>query len=128
MIQLDRTVRTASFEFRAYFFLQAVIADQPYDIDAKLKQHVAEANGGDAAVSRVLISSRPLRPAEMPLPGMRGIEVVSRYLGFGSDGPQIVYSRNMYVGNKWLSVEVRHYENDKSWPRDRFFNSVTWKP
>jgi hypothetical protein len=127
VIQLNSTMRDG-FDFKAFYFLQAVIADNPYDVDKELKQRVAEVSGGDAAASRSLVSQRALKPAEMPLPGMRGVEVVSRIYTFGGDGAQIEYSRNMYVGNKWLSVSVRHFETDNSWQRDRFFKSVTWKP
>lgn len=129
VIQLTHTGRNASGDFRAYYFVQAVIADQPYNVDAKIAQHIAEAKGGgDAAVSKEFVSQRPLRPSEMPVAGMRGTELVYRYIGFGSDGSQIETSRNMYLGNKWLSLSVRHFEKDRSWPHDRFFNSVTWKP
>lgn len=129
VIQLNHTGRDASGDFRAFYFLQAVIADKPYNVDAKIAAHIAEAKGGgDAAVDKEFVSQRALRPSEMPLPGMRGTELVYRYSGFGADGPQIEVSRNMYVGNKWLSVSVRHFESDRSWPHDRFFNSVTWRP
>ncbi len=129
VIQLTATMRNGAGDFRAYYFLQAVIADKPYNVDAKIAGDIAEAKGGgDAAVSKEFVSQRVLKPSEMPVPGMRGTELVYRYMGFGSDGSQIEVARNMYVGNKWLSVSVRHFENDKSWPRDRFFNSVTWRP
>lgn len=129
VIQLDRFMRDPGGDMRAYYFLQAVIADKPYDIDAKIAEHIAQAKGGgDAAVGKSFISQRPLKPSEMVLPGMRGIELVYSYTGFGADGSQIETSRNMYIGNKWLSVSVRHFERDKSWPKDRFFNSVTWRP
>ena len=130
VIQLTHTGRNASGDFRSYYFLQAVIADKPYDVDAKIAQDIAEAkNGGDAAVSKSFVSQRALKPSEMPLPGMRGTELVYRYGSrFDPDGLQIEVSRNMYAGNKWLSVSVRHFEKDKSWPHDRFFNSVTWRP
>ena len=129
VIQLNHTGRNAARDFRSFYFLQAVIADKPYNVDAKLAEHVAQAKGGgDAAVSKQFVSQRALKATEMPLPGMRGVELVYRYSGFGSEGMQIEVARNMYVGNKWLSVSVRHYENEKGWPRDRFFNSVRWAP
>jgi hypothetical protein len=129
VIQLTYTGRNASQDFRAFYFLQAVIADQPYNVDAKIAGDIAEAkSGGDAAVGKEFVSQRTLKASEMPLPGMRGTELVYRYTGFGSDGSQIEVSRNMYLGNKWLSVSVRHFETDKSWPHQRFFDSVTWRP
>lgn len=129
VIQMDRFTRDGNGDMRAYYFLQAVIADKPYDVDAKIAADIAEAKGGgDAAVSKEFISERMLKPSEMPLPGMRGVELSYRYMAFTGDGPQIEVSRNMYVGNKWLSISVRHFENDKGWPRDRFFNSMTWRP
>jgi len=129
VIQLTRTMPKEFGDFKAYYFLQAVIADQPYNVDAKIAAEIAQAKGGgDAAVSQEFVSQRALRPSEMPLPGMRGIEIVTRSMSFGSDEPQIEVARSMYVGNKWLAVSVRHFENDKSWPHDRFFNSVTWRP
>ncbi|RYG36973.1 MAG: hypothetical protein EON93_04370, partial [Burkholderiales bacterium] len=79
VIQLTYTARNPSFEFQAYYFLQAVIADQPYDVDAKIAAHIAQAKGGgDAAVAMDFVSQRALKPSEMPLPGMRGIELVYR--------------------------------------------------
>lgn len=129
VIQLNYTGRNASGDFRSFYFLQAVIADTPFDVDAKIAGDIAEAkSGGDAAVGKTFISQRPLKPSEMPLPGMRGTELVYAYSGFGADGRQIETSRNMYAGNKWLSVSVRHFEKDQSWPKERFFNSVTWRP
>lgn len=129
VIQLDRFMRDAGGSMRAYYFLQAVIADKPYDVDAKIAANIADAkNGGDAAVGKSFVSQRALKPSEMPLPGMRGVELVYTYSSFGADGAQVETSRNMYVGNKWLSVSVRHYENDRSWSKDRFFNSVSWRP
>ena len=130
VIQLTRTMpREFSDNFQAYLFLQAVIADRPYDVERKLKNELDQrSDGGDAAVSSELVSHRALKPAEMPLPGMRGIETVTRLDGFGSDRSQIEYSRSMVVGNKWLAVSVRHYEGDKNFPHDRFFRSVRWAP
>lgn len=129
VIQLTHTGRNAAGDFRSYYLLQAVIADKPYNVDAKIAADIAEAKGGgDAAVAKEFVSARALKPSEMPLPGMRGTELVYRYSSFGGDGMQIEVARNMYVGNKWLSASVRHYEKDKSWPRDRFFNSVRWAP
>ena len=64
----------------------------------------------------------------MPLPGMRGVETVKTYSAFGSDGNQVETSRDMFVGNKWLSVSVRHFETDKRWSADRLFKSVSWRP
>ncbi|MFS2112181.1 hypothetical protein ACCC88_20990 [Sphingomonas sp. Sphisp140] len=129
VIQLNHTGRDANGDFRSFYFLQVVIADHPFDVDAKIAADIAEAKGGgDAAVGKTFVSQRALKPSEMPLPGMRGTELVYTYSGFGSDGNQIETSRNMYVGNKWLSVSVRHFEKDRSWPKDRFFNSVTWRP
>lgn len=129
VIQLNHTGRDASGDFRSFYFLQVVIADQPFDVDAKIAQDIAEAKGGgDAAVSKAFVSQRALKPSEMPLPGMRGTELVYKYGAFGADGDQIETARNMYVGNKWLSVSVRHFEKDRSWPKERFFNSVTWRP
>ena len=128
VLQLDRFVRNDSGDMQAYFFLQAVIADQPYNVDAKLKEEIAQrSGGGDAAVSRELVSHRALRPDEMVLPGMKGVETVTRYGGFGGGG-QIEISHSMYVGNKWLAVSVRHLEGDKRWSAERFFKSVEWKP
>ncbi|WP_157073820.1 hypothetical protein [Sphingomonas soli] len=129
VIQLDFTGRNSNQDFRSYYFLQAVIADKPYDIDAKIAEHIAQAKGGgDAAVSKTFVSQRTLKASEMPLPGMRGIELTYRYGGFFGSGDQIEVSRNMYLGNKWLSYSVRHFEGDTAWPRDRFFNSVRWAP
>lgn len=129
VIQLNHTGRNAAGDFRSFYFLQAVIADKPYDVDAKIAKDIAEAKGGgDAAVAKEFVSERALKPSEMPLPGMRGTELVYRYSSFGGDGMQIEVARNMYVANKWLSVSVRHFEKDKGWPRDRFFNSVRWAP
>lgn len=129
VIQLDRFVRNEAGDMQAYFFLQAVIADQPYDVDAKLKAEIAQrSGGGDAAVSSSFVSHRALRPEEMVLPGMRGIETVTRYGAFGSGSSQIEISHSMFVGNKWLAVSVRHFEGDKRWPAARFFKSVEWRP
>lgn len=128
VLQLDRFVRNDAGDMQAYFFLQAVIADQPYDVDAKLKQEIAQRSGGDAAVSSTLVSHRALRPDEMVLPGMKGVETVTRYGAFGGDRDQIEVSHSMYVGNKWLAVSVRHFEGDKRWPAERFFKSVEWRP
>lgn len=129
VIQLDRFVRNDAGDMQAYFFLQAVIADQPYNVDAKLKEEIAQrSGGGDAAVSSKLISHRALRPDEMLLPGMKGIETVTRYAAFTGNGDQIEISHSMYVGNKWLAVSVRHFEGDKRWPAERFFKSVEWRP
>ena len=130
VIQLTYTARSPSFDFQAYYFLQAVIADQPYDVNAKIAADIAEAKGGgDAAVAKDFVSQRALKPSEMPLPGMRGTELVYRYQSaFDDSGPQIEIARNMYVGNKWLSISVRHFEKDNRWPHDRFFNSLTWAP
>jgi len=125
--QLTYTGRSASGDFRARYFLQTVIADKPYDVEARIAGDIAEA-GGEAAAIKKRISQRSLKASEMPLPGMRGTEIGYRYKGFGADGPWIEVERNMYVGNKWLVVSVRHFENDKSWPRNRFFNSVKWAP
>lgn len=75
-----------------------------------------------------MISKRPLRPGEMLLPGMRGVEVVRTYDTFGDGRTQIETSRNMVAGNKWLSYSVRHYQGDKRWPHDRFFKSIGWQP
>ncbi len=113
-------------QFRAYYFLQAVVADQPYDVEAKLKE--MQQVQSDAAVASELISSRPLKPSEMPLPGMRGVETVVRMQSFDDGGGQIETARNMFVGNKWLSVSVRHFASDTRWSADRFFKSVAWKP
>jgi len=126
VIQLNSTIRKADFEMEAFFFLQAVIADKPYDVDAKLREFTS--TGGDALSGATMISQRPLRPEEMLLPGMRGVEVVRTYDTFGNDRTQVEVSRNMIVGNKWLSYSVRHYKNDKRWPSDRFFKSIGWKP
>ncbi|WP_422057083.1 hypothetical protein [Sphingomonas sp.] len=129
VIQLNYTGRDAAGDFSAFYFVQAVIGDTPFDVDKKIAEDIAQAkDGGDAAVSKRFISQRPLKPSEMPLPGMRGIELVYAYSGFGAGGDQIQTSRTMYVGNKWLTVSVRHFEKDRSWPKDRFFNSVTWRP
>lgn len=129
VLQLDRFVRNDAGDMQAYFFLQAVIADQPYNVEAELKETLAQrSGGGDAAVRSTLVSHRALRPDEMPLPGMKGIETVSRYGAFGSDRSQIEISHSMYVGNKWLAVSVRHFEGDKRWPAERFFKSVEWRP
>lgn len=129
VIQLDRFVRNDAGDMQAYFFLQAVIADQPYDVDAKIKEEIAQrSGGGDAAVSSTLVSHRALRADEMLLPGMKGVETVTRYGAFGGDRDQIEISHSMYVGNKWLAVSVRHFEGDKRWPAERFFKSVSWKP
>jgi hypothetical protein len=131
VIQLTSTIREKKEgetfpDFKAYYFVQAVIADQPYDVDAKLKEMTADTS--DAAVSSDIISTRALKPSEMPLPGMRGVEIVKTYSAFGSDGDQVETSRNMFVGNKWLSVSVRHFENDNRWSADRLFKSVSWRP
>jgi len=53
---------------------------------------------------------------------------VKTYSAFGSDGDQVETSRNMFVGNKWLSVSVRHFENDNRWSANRLFKSVSWRP
>lgn len=128
VIQLEHTGRNTRGDFRSLYFLQAVIADKPYNVDAEIARAIAELkDGGDAAVSRTYITHRALKPTEMPLPGMRGVELVYRYGIMGSD-PQITVDRRMYVGNKWLAISVRHFEADKGWPRDRFFNSVRWAP
>ena len=126
VIQLNSTIRNADFEMQAFFFLQAVIADKPYDVDAKLREFTTV--GGDALSGAKLISQRPLRPEEMLLPGMRGVEVVRTYDTFGNNRIQVEYSRNMVVGNKWLSYSVRYFQGDKRWPQDRFFRSIGWKP
>ncbi|QIL03107.1 hypothetical protein G7078_10175 [Sphingomonas sinipercae] len=131
VIQLTSTVREQVPgdnwpTFKAYYFVQAVIADQPYDIDAKMKE--LSADNSDAAASFELIGRRPLKPSEMPIAGMRGIETTRRISTFGSDGSQIERSRDMFGGNKWLSVSVRHFENDKRWSADRLFKSVSWRP
>lgn len=133
VIELSRFMReTGEYgydEMRAFYFLQAVIADKPYNIETEIKQQIVQAKGGgDAAVDKEFIGQRELKPSEMPLPGMRGIELSYRYTGFMGSSSQIEISRNMYLGNKWLSVSVRHIENDNRWPRDRFFKSVMWKP
>lgn len=126
VIQLNSTIRSPDFEMQAFFFLQAVIADKPYDVDAKLREFMS--TGGDALSGAKMISQRPLRPDEMLLPGMRGVEVVRTYDTYGNDRTQIEVSRNMVVGNKWLSYSVRHFQGDKRWPHDRFFKSIGWKP
>lgn len=128
VIQLDRFVRDDKGDMQAYFFLQAVIADQPYNVDAKLKEEIVQRSGGDAAVSSTLVSHRVLRADEMVLPGMKGVETVTRYGAFGGDRDQIEISHSMYVGNKWLAVSVRYFEGDKRWPAERFFKSVEWRP
>lgn len=129
VIQLEEFARNDAGDMQAYFFLQAVIADAPYDVDAKLKQEIADrSGGGDAAVASKLLRHRPLRPEEMILPGMRGIETVTQYASFVSDKPQIEIARSMYVGNKWLTASVRYHEGDTRWPAERFFKSVEWKP
>ena len=129
VIQLTQFVRDDRGDMQADFFLQAVIADTPYNIDAKLKEEIAElSNGGDAAVGKKLLRHRPLRADEMILPGMRGIETVTQYEAIGGNKPQIHISRSMYVGNKWLAVSVRYFEGDTRWPAERFFKSVEWKP
>ncbi|TFI56622.1 hypothetical protein E2493_19250 [Sphingomonas parva] len=129
VIQLTETRRDGAGDLKAFYFLQAVIADQPYDAGAKIAGDIAEAKGGgDVAVSKEFVSQRALKPSEMPLPGMRGTELVYRYGGFGGGG-QLETARNMYVGNKWLSVSVRHGEgDDHAAERARFFRSVTWQP
>ena len=126
VIQLNSTIRTADHDMEAFFFLQAVIADKPYDVDKKLGEFTS--TSADIASGATMISQRPLRPEEMLLPGMRGVEVVRTYDTYGNDRTQIEVSRNMVVGNKWLSYSVRHYKNDKRWPHDRFFKSIGWKP
>lgn len=129
VIQLDRFTRDSSGSMVAYHFLQAVIADKPYDVAAELAARTAEAKGGgDAAVGKEFVSVRALKPSEMPLPGMQGTELVYRYLGGFGSGNQIETARNMYVGNKWLSVSVRYFEGDKNWSPQRFFDSVRWTP
>jgi len=131
VIQLTSTIEEQeagkSFpSFKAFYFVQAVVADAPYNVDAKLKEMTAE--NSDSAASFELLSTRPLKPSEMPLPGMRGIQVTKRISTFGSDSSQIEIARDMFVGNKWLSVSVRHFENDKRWSADRLFKSVSWRP
>lgn len=128
VIQMDRFVRDSAGDMQAYFFVQAVIADKPYDVDAKLKEEIAQRSGGDAAVSSTLVSHRALRADEMILPGMKGVETVTRYGAFGGNSDQIEISHSMYVGNKWLAVSVRHFEGDKRWPAERLFKSVRWNP
>ena len=126
LIQLKRTMRAASYDFEADFFLQAIIADKPYNVDAKLKEFAAAR--GSATSGEEMTSHRSLRPEEMPLPGMRGVEIVRTYGSFGESGTQVAYSRSMIVGNKWLTYSVRHYKSDKRWSHDRFFKSIGWKP
>ena len=130
VIQLTHMQNQGSSGFKAYYFLQAVIADKPYNVDAKIAEDIADAKGeGDSAVSKEFVSQRMLKPSEMPLPGMKGTELVYRYGStFGGD-VQIETSRNMYLGNKWLSVSLRHKQNDRhDSQRARFFQSVTWRP
>ena len=131
VIQLTHMQRDAARDFKAYYFLQAVIADKPYNVDAKIAKDIVDAKGGgDSVVSKQFVSQRALKPSEMPLPGMRGTELVYLY-GSAFDGgdTQLETSRNMYVGNKWLSVSLRHRQNEKhDSQRARFFQSVTWRP
>jgi len=131
VIQLTSTIEEKEegqgwASFKAYYFVQAVIADQPYDVDAKLREMVAVSS--DGAVSSDIISTRPLKPSEMPLDGMRGVEVVKRYQSFDADSSQIETSHDMFVGNKWLSVSVRHFQSDSRWSPQRLFKSVDWRP
>jgi hypothetical protein len=127
VIQLTTDVRKDG-DLQGFLFLQAVIADKPYDVDAELKTQIAErSNGGDAAVARTLVSHRALRADEMVLPGMRGIETVTRYADVGL-GAQIEVSHSMYAGNKWLAVSVRYFEGGTRLPVEGFFKSVEWRP
>ena len=63
----------------------------------------------------------------MVLPGIRGIESVTRYADAGL-GAQIEVSHSMYVGNKWLAVSARYFEGSTRLPVEGFFKSVEWRP
>jgi len=112
-------------EFRAYYMVQGVIADEPYDVDAKLKEMTEPRE--DAVISNRILSTRTLSPSEMPVPGMRGVERVMLLSGFGDGSEQIETSHDMFVGNRWLSVSVRHGTQDDRWSAEPLFRSLTWE-
>jgi hypothetical protein len=124
VVQLTWDEEDAQRNFKALYFLQHVQLPQSraYDADAILK--AASADSGDSAVSIRVVKVTPLRPAQMPLAGMKGVEVVRRLSSGFFDGDQIEVSRTMVKDGQRVDISLRYFEKDRSQNLQRFLNSL----